>query len=261
MNDGRLTIRITGQTETIAAVSFLSVLDNTLRILREIDAEASGQHDGLLQWCIAEVSLSSPLYVTLAAESEAAPADGGIVASAYVDGLAQLEEGTDRIPPYFTVAGLERARDLVSVLDDGVDEVTFIAGEREPVSPSQHLAAHVAALLPREYEEVGTVVGALEMLSMHPRPTFAVWDDFTGLRVPCTIPPEQIDKAHTLFRERVSVYGVIRYHPDGKPKRVHMKRMERLRRHDEVRSVRDMPAINITDGVDPSEYVRRLRDA
>jgi len=264
MSDDRLTIRVSGTDDLIPVASFLSVVSNTLEILRDIDAVVSHHREGTLDWRIADVSLSSPLQLTIVAEGEAETDSGREVLTVFTDSLRRIQEGTDRAPAYWTVEALERARNLTPITDNGIAEISFVTPWAAPVTPSADLRARVDRLLPREHEELGTVVGTLETLSKHEGATFRIWDVLTKAGVLCVIPPEMLPQAHEAFGKRVAVRGRIRYRADGKPKRITVysaQDLRPLREQSELPQARDLEAINITDGVDPSEYVRRLRDA
>jgi len=259
--EDRLTIRIAGTGERVPIGSFLKVLHNALSILQDVHAAASGQTEGALDWQIADVRMGSPVYVTISAGNARRAEAPRQVIGAFLEGLRGLEERGDRIPAHFSERSLVWAKELVSVLNDDVAQISFIANGRPPVAPSQHLAANVDRLLPREHEELGTLVGRVETLSIHDKPAFAIWDVLTGARIECPIPPERMQAVHQLFGKRVAVSGRVRYARDGKPTKITVEQIRPLRDHDELIPVRELPRINITDGVDPSEYVRGIRDA
>ncbi len=261
MNDERLTILVTSRTERIPVGPFLSVVTDTLAILHDIDAAVSGQRRGLLNWRIADMSLSSPLGLTMVAESEQDSYSGREVITACTEGIRQLQSSAEAVPQYFSDKTLEQAKHLVSVLNGEIESVRLVAEWTRAAAPDQSLAANVDALLPKEHDELGTLVGKLEMLSMHERTMFAIWEVISGARIECYIPEERLDEAHEAFGRRVSVSGKIRYSKAGQPIRIHVEELRALRPQEELPQLKDLEGISITGDVDPTDYIRGLRDA
>jgi hypothetical protein len=261
MSEGQLTIRLTGTTETISVDAFLSAVGSAVDLLKEIDAAVSRKRKGTVSWFIAAASMSSPLQVTVRGTSGVEPVMVDEVIRFSVEGLRELETDGHVVPTYFTDEALEHAKRLVSVLDADIAKIRLTALDVEPVTPTQRVAASADELLPVEREELGTFVGTLETLTVRGKTRFMIWDVITGTRIECLIPREKLDEAHRAFNRRVAVYGLVRYARTGKPKSIQVRDLRVKRGWDDMLRVADMPPIDITRGVDPSEYVRRLRDA
>jgi hypothetical protein len=255
-----LTIQLTGTAETISVASFLSVIDSAVDLLQDIDAAMSRKRKGTVSWSIAAASMSSPLQVTIAGTSEAEPAMVDEIIRFSMEGLRRLEADGQVAPTYFTDETLEDAKELVSVLNADIARIRFTAPSVEPVTPTQRVAASVDELLPVEREELGTFVGVLETLTVRGKTRFMIWDVITGTRIECLIPRQKLDEAHRAFNKRVAVYGLVRYARTGKPKSIQVRDLRVKRGWDDMVRAADLPVIDITRGVDPTEYVRRLRD-
>jgi hypothetical protein len=260
MSDSLFTIRVTGRSEFVSVSAFVSVVQNTLEILHGLDIAISENPSGVLEWRIAEVSLNSPLTMTIFAEAEDETGVDRQVVSAYSEGLEHLDKDGETVPTYFNDALLEKARKLVSVLNDGVAKIAFVSSWTDPVEPSQRVAAHVDRLLPPDHEEWGSIEGKLEVLSIHGGASFNIWNVISGARVTCRIPSEMLDEAHAAFGKRTAVQGKIRYDRRGKPVSISVHHIRILREQSELPQSRDLEGIDITGGIDPVEHVRRLRD-
>jgi hypothetical protein len=260
MSEGQLTIQLTGTAETISVASFLSVIDSAVDLLQDIDAAMSRKRKGTVSWSIAAASMSSPLQVTIAGTSEAEPVMVDEIIRFSMEGLRRLEADGQVAPTYFTDETLEDAKELVSVLNADIARIRFTAPSVEPVTPTQRVAASVDELLPVEREELGTFVGVLETLTVRGKTRFMIWDVITGTRIECLIPRQKLDEAHRAFNKRVAVYGLVRYARTGKPKSIQVRDLRVKRGWDDMVRAADLPVIDITRGVDPTEYVRRLRD-
>jgi len=261
MSEGQLTIRLTGMAETISVSSFLSAIGSAVDLLQEIDAAMSRKRQGTVSWSIAAASMSSPLEVTIVGTSEAEPVMVDEIIRFSVEGLRRLETDGQVAPTYFTDEALEHAKKLVSVLDADIHGIRLSAPNTEPTTPTQRVAASVDELLPLEREGLGTFVGALETLTIHDKTSFAIWDAITGTRIECLLPRERLDEAYRAFGKRVAVYGLVRYARSGKPKSIQVRDLRVKRGWDDMIRAADLPVIDITRGVEPTEYVRRLRDA
>jgi hypothetical protein len=244
----------------VSATSFVAIVQNTLAILREVDAEISEQRLGSLEWHIKEISYNSPLTMTLIGEPKAEDLDYEIdIIEAYTEGLRQIDASPDRVPEFFTYQALKSAKSLVSVLNNGVERVVFSAPTGEEVAPTQRVAANVDDLT-RTYEELTSFEGKLESATIHGKNRFYVWDVFDG-RISCRFSRDKLDDVRNLFGHRVSVYGRARFSRTGRPLGIEVIDLKQLRNQDELPQARDLAGINITGELSSEDYVRRLRDA
>ena len=177
--------------------------------------------------------------------------------------MTRIEHGAGHIPQHFNPHTLEIAKQIPSVLADGVARVAISS----PDSPdsgvatvSQHLAANAASLMPKEHDELGTIRGKLERLDTHGAYTFSVWDAVTGHKVDCVFPEDRYEEVLGLVRRRVDVSGRIRYTGAGLPYRVIVEEIRELPDHYSISELLNGPPMNLTGGLEEAEYVRRLRD-
>lgn len=82
-------------------------------------------------------------------------------------------------------------------------------------------------------------------------------NEATDLAFP--IPFDAIVYPHIAIGLRVALSGTITY-IDGKPASLMVDSIRRLREQHELPQFGEGEAINITDGMDSAEYVRRMRD-
>ena len=257
----QLTVLVEARDYRVPVRSLLRVLGDVTDMLSDIDASVSNNRSGSVSWLIEDVSLINPMVVTLVGVPNG-DADNGIEVVHYaIEGLREVERGTERIPRHFTVHTLEKAKDMTAVLADGVQRVTLARPGGESLTVSQHLAANAEALLPKEYDELGTIRGKLESLDIHQTYGLSVWDILRRRRIECHFPPEIYETACGLMGRRVDASGKIRYSQEGVPIRMHVERMRVLSDHDAIGEVLNGPPMDITGGIDPVEYVRKIRDA
>jgi len=256
----RLTIKLTTSTIHPPLEAFVEALRYSHEILRDLDASVSGKPQGSLQWRIADLRIDSAV-ATLEAEPLAEEADvGPSVVEAYANGLEQIEQ-TPTIPRYFTEDTLEKTKRLVGVLSGEVTKITVTVPGMSPVSVTQRVAANVDEMIGPQHEAMGSLEGTLETLSVHGRPYFTIYEVLTRRGIRCSFPDEMIDEAHRAFRNRVAVVGRIKYTKTGQPVSIAVEHLRVLRRSQQLPQAKDIEGINLTEQVDPTEYIRRLRDA
>jgi hypothetical protein len=260
----RLTIRVAGKNEHIAVSSFLDIMQNTLVVLEGITKSLRTSDTNAVEWRIVSASMNSPLAVTIEGHVDGNPSPvPENVVHACMRGFKQIEESDESTPQYFNVSMLDAVKKIGYVLlNDGVRAVTFVPDDMNPVTPTPQFYAHVMQLIPQGYSEIGSLEGRLEVLSIHRKNYFAVYDRFTGKRVECTFENADLQKAKEAFGRRVNIYGRIRYNRESQPESVSVEPngIEVIPEQHELPQFADLEGLDITGGVDPAEYVRSLRD-
>ena len=256
-----LTIRIAGKDDNVSFAAFVRVQRETLQILRDLDAEMSGGQKPL-RWDVVDVSLNSPLTVTISGHSIDGPGLYSTeIASAYVDGMQQLEHAPE-LPRHFPVDTLERAKRLVSVKNDGVASLVYSTPGRPPVEPTQHLAANVDYILKHKfYLSDTTLEGMLEVVDIHGEYEFAIYDLLNGQKIKCRFEKEMLEEVVSLLRSRVAVAGEAKFSRTGRAVSIKVRSIKRLRSAAELPQFRVGEEIDLTGGMDSAEFVRRMRDA
>jgi len=262
----RLEIVVEGKSDRLAARALVEALRNTVDVLRELEEQVSDNRRSTVQWDVAAIRMSSPLTLTLEARVRPQARDhSSDVVRGFLGGLKSLERRA-RPPAEFSDDALRKTREIISLLDDGVGRIQFSAPGGEPVTPTLHSAANIDEILRKHighYEEDGSIQGDLEVLSAHNGVHVDIWDVFTRSRVQCSIADELIEDAKAAFRRRVEVSGRVKYTRKGKPVSIQVESIRILRDQSELPQPTDFDTlkIDITGGVESSEYVRGLRDA
>jgi hypothetical protein len=176
----------------------------------------------------------------------------------YIEGMASLD-ATKRIPEDFTPDMMRSMKTMVSVLNKDASRVAFSANG-EFVKPTQRVAAHVDAAL-RPIEEEGIYEGRLEMISVHGAWSFNIYDEVTGEKIPCHFAENLLPTTRDALRHRVAVKGTARRTRSGAMISVRVDSVERLREEAKLTLLDLRRGVDITGGVESSEYVRGLRDA
>jgi hypothetical protein len=246
----QLTIRVESTGEFVDLDHFVSVVENTLAILANIEVSIGQYSRRKVHWRISSVSLNSPLMVTVFPDvGEEEPNLGRELITTYTHGLRLIEEQDDIRPSHFSDTSLEAAKKLVAPLNSGMRRVTFLTTLDDPVSPTQRAAANVDSLLPKEHTELGTIEGNLESISIHKERVFAIWEVFSNIRVECRFLADQLEEAKEALSQRVAVTGTIRYDRRGRPVSIsHITRIRVLRPQNELPQARDLEGVPVLAG-------------
>ena len=255
-----MTIRLTSRDFGIPLGTFLAAMRAPLKILEDLDRAAS---DGpsTLEWRIVDASYNSPLTLRVAGRPLKGKVGNGGIARAFVDGINALQAGGE--PPQFSEAALIGARKFVDTISsDGIGEVEFACTGRAPVVPTKEVSKTVEAILRKRYfSEYSTIDGRLETLDLHGKSKFVVYDPLTRRPTNCFFPPELLEQTVAAIGKRVSVEGLIKFDRSGRPISMEVDAMRALLGSDDIPEFRHGRKVNLTNGVDAVEYVRRMRDA
>jgi hypothetical protein len=261
--DDVLRLTVTGKNNGVAADSLASIVLEMTHILQELDAQISKKNSGTLDWMITHIQMSSPLSMYIKPEKHRKERYyGGRVIAAYMKGLAAIENKAES-PAHFSDRALASAKKMVAVLKNGVNDLTFQYNQHPSVSPSLRVAAHVDTIIatrPDQFFQRTSLEGVLDLISIRGEPIAQMAVTRTKERVVCKMSKAQIEKTLSVFGHRVTIHGRVKYTKEGKPEEIEVGQIRRLSK-DRPPSFGDLEGINITGGIDPTEYVRRLRDA
>ncbi len=208
-----LTLEINGK--SVTPDKFVRSVRAFFAILQEVSSRVSGK-DGGVQWLV-QVSEGSNLVGANPSPGQDAAMITAI-AKAMSQGIGEIEDRAAR-PPHFNDRAIKSLRELASVvgtstLDDTSIRIWVL---KEPIAVTHRTVAHTAALLSAAHEDYGSVEGRLRAVTDKGGIHFVVKEPVTNLEVRCFIPEHLTDVALNNFRNRVEVYGVIKYRKDGRP--------------------------------------------
>ena len=250
-------IRVTAKDDLVVAPEFFQVSRYAIETIDRLERSSAENHRTSSDWRIVGASANSPVLLTLA--NYAAQA-GGQGRALFMSGLQQLEsEIAIEAPPFFDVPTLRTAQRMLAVLNRNVAAVTFSDSGLAAVTCTEKSQENIDRLLRAKYEDTGALEGILDAPRAHNRRRFNLYDPLTDLRVACQYKLDDIEEIRAAWMGRVAVYGQIRYDKHGQPISMTVERIRRLR--GEPLRIADLPPLDITGGVESSEYVRRLRDA
>lgn len=259
MGDVGITLRLVGEPEDIPAPAFLEAIHRFLNILDEIDVELSARPRGSLRWRVAQLSSSIPT-ITLAPESIVEDLDvSADVIKTAVDGLETIEKETVR-PQHFSDAALDNAARLVAVIGRGINRIAVSTTDRPEIRITQHLAANVDEVIRGVEKALGTIEGTIEMVTIHERRQFNLYEALTHQAVACYFQSEMFESVKEALGKRVGVYGEIRTTRTGEIRSITAKEISVFPSREDLPQTDDIVGIlpEITHGLDIEDYIERI---
>ncbi len=147
------------------------------------------------------------------------PETVGLIASTIRDGIVALEENNLSHPPHFSDAALRHVHDLAEtlVIKRLQDFSLRLWTRKHSLAVTDRLATSSTLLLTKQVEDYGSIDGKLQTLSERGAMRFVIYETLTDRGISCFIKPDQLSDAMKSFQQRVEVYGLIGYRPDGVP--------------------------------------------
>ena len=209
-----LTIRLGGKGGRIDPTSFTKAMRHTMTLLEGIDRNISDKTKPTLCWFMSSMKMTSPAELVLVSEL---PSDSDFpaieVTRPFTEGIRTIEKEA-RCPQFFKNEELQEAKQLASMLNDGIEHLAFEAPDEEEVPLTQHTAANVDAVIgwsKGPYDADATLYGKLEMISIHGSHSFSIYDPITNQPIKCDFDPKfEKDVIDSLGR-RVRVYGKAKF--------------------------------------------------
>jgi len=258
----KLVLTVKGMLGTISLESFLTVIDSSFEILKDLDSAISLEPKGSLDWVITGLHEGS-LSVEVQSNPKGQLKDYGTkVSERYLDGIHIIhEEGIT--PPYFSDRSLKLVRTVAKALKgNGADAMHIL----DPASgKSAELDARIekttSQLMGSRYESFGSVEGTLEMISIHRRPRFNVYHAVTLRAVQCTLPDELREEVAGSLGRRVTASGLITYNAKDEPRSIKLEELKVIPKEEELPNIAQFIGSDpdFTGDMSTAEYIRSIR--
>lgn len=260
----RLRLTIRGQPGQISINSFITVIKESLAILRELDRAVSHEQLGTLRWVVSDLGLGST-YVE--AESRVIRGDedfGPRVHQYFVNGVSQVEREAIT-PALFSVDSIKNIRKIVrSFGKDGVDSLLISLPEvNKETSLTHESEKNLQALVGVHHKSSGAVEGRLELVSLHrPYRRFNVYHAITQRAIKCNLPEYLEEQVIKSLGRRVIASGTVSYNIKGEPLSVQVDNLRTLRKEEDLPSIEDIlgMAPDFTDDLSTEDFLETLRN-
>jgi hypothetical protein len=263
-----ITMELIEKETRLSAESVAIAIESLIGLLRSIDSNMWSVSAPRYRWVIKQISMKSPLRVTMEAILTNQDAPKADVVGNTLKGLGQLNSGRGRLPKFFGDESLSLAKRMVSVYRDGVLAMNLNAPEREEMSPSTEISRSVQKIMdkakPDPFDAYGSIDGVLRRVTVDDRPEHQVSDlqiidPKTDRIVDCQISPEKAEALVRYLRQRVTLHGKIRYNHAHEPLRIIVEDFDPP--VDKIPTLEELQELNIkiTNGEDAADYIGRLR--
>jgi hypothetical protein len=265
----RLRFEIAGTSVSLPA--YATAMHRVVQILRELDAAITGGGGTSLGWYIQDLSKNGSLGIEIKskvkpqAKSKKSPRKdiSTSVAESFVTTFENIQK-RGISPPYLSEYGLKKLQSMMELLHTNgaigyrataVDTTRF-------VDVDESAEKTLRQLLPPSREEIGSVEGRLETISVHGAKKFIIYHAITRKAVTCIISNDaDLDVAKGALGRKVLVSGLVTVNVKNEPIRVNVGTLRVLG------SDKHLPSAKSLTGSDPGftgelttdEYIRSIR--
>jgi hypothetical protein len=269
----RLKLQIGDPEKGIAVDGFIAFFQNAVAALKELDKELSEHGLETIQWEVVEAGSSSPVFATFQGRPLPSVSPNGHsteeIITTFSAGLEKLNRG-NRAPTGFSRPVLHYTKQMALVAKRyGLKPTLSTASTRvimeDEVAENADWAMKADELKKKFYTEHGSLEGVMTQLStsdLRGRDRLVIVNRVTGEHVTCYFHSSELEqKAREAWKRRVVVTGRIRVNSKSRrPEKIKVDQIRILPRPGELPGLADLQEIDITGGLESSEYVRRLRD-
>jgi hypothetical protein len=264
IDGNELTIRIGPDEGNATLPALIRVLADTLAILRELDVRLSSGGKKTLRWEVVAASMNSPLTLTIEGKPLATKREqhNTNVADKYIVGFKQIKSGV-KPPAYFSPQVIQKAKELAKAETGGAGNIVYSGAGSETVEVTPDFADKAQSILDRTHEFTHTTLeGRLETLDLHEKCAFGIYNTLTKDFITCNFDESMLPDVIAAVRRKVAVTGRAKLNRrTGKPVSIRVDAMRVFRSKDQLPKFNPGEYINITGDMDPTEYIRRARDA
>ncbi|MGA2033074.1 MAG: hypothetical protein ABSG68_12515 [Thermoguttaceae bacterium] len=257
----------------VNADAYAAVFINAIEALKAINRHLSSHGAETIQWEVVGAGSSSPIYAMIRGRDQTANGQyGQQVVDTFTRGVTHLND-SNTCPEFFdrrSLAAITKMRDGAAPYGlQPVFSTPRATGVRVTPSVGVNAAFAMRSLRSRKnlFCEHGSLEGYLRDLSgAADRDKAVIIDPHTNHETPCNLNPDNLveleKQVRVAWKHRVVVIGTITVdRRTRRPTHVVADDIRILRDRSELPQMDDLHGINITEGVESSEYIRGLRDA
>jgi len=261
----QLHITIEGKLGQIPFNTLATMARNSCDILEELDNVISEKSGGTMEWFISDISTEASLTVAIEPKPKLKDVEdySGKVAELFVDGWAHIQK-EHTTPPYFSDYGLRKTHNIVKTLrKNGAKAIKVEDIERKATGLLKaDVANPLKKLFSIRYQEIGSVEGTLEVISVHGSPRITIYHSITRRSVNCKFIPELLEVAKAGLGNRVIVYGTVYFNYVHEPIKVDADRIETMPQEGKLPTTKDLHGLvsDFTGDMKTEDYIRSLRE-
>lgn len=179
-----------------------------------------------------------------------------LMTSAVIEGFQAVELASGK-PSYFSDRALKALRRLSVLSEDGAMTVRAPDGRRATLTATAEKNLDILLRPTRRY--FGSVVGSLDILSVHTEPYVTIYGDL-GDVARCYISAAHVDEAKDILGRRVIVSGLIRTNRLGNVVSIQAEELFEAPRRNNASPSKSAGAIpDFTGGLSTADYLTSIR--
>jgi hypothetical protein len=261
----KMTIPDSGKGNPLLLESFCEFLKNLGRILQHIDRSISHSSQPTTEYIVHSLQKNSPAAVEMEVVSK--KIENTDFPKKIVDKFWTLLESVNNKEdlgdwePDILESWVSFAKDNSKL----GQPITFALnnGVKREISLNLDSESYLKEWLGTEIITWGVVQGYLEGIDIHQTPKITIYPIVGAKKIKCTFGKEKLEIIKRAIGQYVEVTGMVHYRKDQYfPYKVELQEIEVYPPEDKTLSLNSFRGIlgDITNGVDPVEYVRALRD-
>ncbi len=245
----------------VRLTDFIQQLEAVANALKHTERLISHSEERSLNYRIVDLSHSSPATVVIEAIPQKPDADvSDRTVKRFLTTMRMIEK-KGRVPHDIDLDALQAYRQLGSVLDKHVSELSFKNGKRQISIDKEfkHKVDHIIG--PDELVE-GSICGTLEWLNIHNTNRFNIYPTVGPAKVVCDFPHRIREKVKLGIDRYVRVFGKLRYKKrDDFPYGMIVDDLDTLPPENELPTLDDLRGIapDATGNQTAEEFVESLR--
>lgn len=259
-----LIIKIESKKEGISVESFRSTFEGTIEALQGID-DLLSPGKKKLGLDIKRININSPGNIVLT-ENDTTESDyARIVFDKLGNDLRTIDE-KEEFPEDINHKTREGYDKIFNSIRNGVKSFSIISpGLEERIYSDSFIEKFSKAIKfekDQSYIEWSTIEGVLLYLNLHSQPmSFRLYDQLIRRYLKCEFGETHKKLAKEAIEKRVSVHGKTEFNRFRQPMNMSVESIEIYPEINEIPKYKDLPVLDITDGLNSYDFVRRMRDA
>jgi hypothetical protein len=260
----QLSLTIQGKLGHIPFSTFATMARNSCDILEELDSAVSQRPRGSLEWFISGVSTLASVTITVEPRSHVKGVDHSPkVAELFVNGWDHIQK-EHTTPPYFSDYSLRKTQSIAKALRKNGAEAIKVEDIQHQTSGliRAEVAEGIGQLISVRYQEVGSVEGRLEMISIHGTPRVTLYHSITRRSVSCKFGTGLLETAKEGLGKRVIVHGTVYLNYVHEPVKVDAQNIVILPKEEQLPTAKDLRGMSpdFTGDLKTEDYVRGIRE-
>jgi hypothetical protein len=235
--------------------------------LKDAEKRLTGRDKSLIKYKIVHLSQHSPATITVEPiEEDVEVEEKGLDPKEVINTVLSeliLIKGKKAVPQNLDYHSMQKYAEINSLRKRHITSLTIKNGHQK-ISIDEKFGKNIIAAIGEDEYEEGSLTGKLEVVNAHSgKNKFYIFPLLGASKVQCIFPPELKDTVKDALYERVEVEGLLRYKSwDKFPYAVDVKKIEKYPTDEMLSRFSDLVGIapNATSGMNPTEFIRRLRD-